>query len=299
MTTPTTPISIAQALAFPVGQTVRLSALLAQVTPGTTSAGKPWLATRVHDRSGSVSMPIWDNVESLQERLLPGRIYDLTVKVEEYKGERQFRMVSWTLRPDLKTEDYLPAYELTTDDVDALQSLVDGLSEPWRALAKAAVAGVWTALYDCPASVGHHSNRIHGLFLHTLGVLRVAATIAEMYSIPTEDRDRLVFLALMHDLMKTREYDWATGIAQKPGILSNHRDMGTSYLERINEQCGSPLDEKTLQECMYSILSHHGQYGEYEPKSAFDSLLHCCDNIDAQAVKTWGKHTRNVLPVIE
>jgi len=60
--------------------------------------------------------------------------------------------------------------------------------------------------------------------------------------------------------------------------------MGASYIEKINAEVGNVLSEEELDDICYSILSHHGEFGKFEPKGVEDILLNTADVIDSQIV---------------
>jgi 3'-5' exoribonuclease len=97
------------------------------------------------------------------------------------------------------------------------------------------------------------------------------------------NKDRLMLKAIVHDIMKIKEYDFE-GIIRRKSIKLDHLVMGAAYISEINDEVGNIITEEEMDDICYSILSHHGQFGNYEPKSIEDILLNAADVIDSQIV---------------
>ena len=97
------------------------------------------------------------------------------------------------------------------------------------------------------------------------------------------NKDRLICKAILHDIKKVDEYEYETVIRRKPGVIGHLID-GVTYLNKINEECNNILNREQIEDLTYAILSHHGQYGPYEPKTPEDVILHLADMADAKVV---------------
>ena len=283
-------MNIEQAIGIPKGNRTVVKAMVGQCQLAEKKNGDPFLNVVVQDSTGSVSMPVWDAVGKWQDTLREGAVYQMTVQVGDYQGKPQFKLLAASPLEEVNLSDFVPSYEIDDTDIDDLIAIIETMPRPLVEVAYCAIGmddrehevARAQAFFSCPASIAHHGNKVGGLFFHTLRMLRLAQALLPMLNLTPEEEGELLLVIIMHDLMKAREYSWTPNIARRPGVLSNHRDMGTSYLEQINRECGGLLADEQLQRCSYAILSHHGQWGEYEPKSKLDRLLHHIDDIEAQ-----------------
>ena len=102
---------------------------------------------------------------------------------------------------------------------------------------------------------------------------------------PQTDADLLVTGAFLHDIGKTKEYDYTRSFEFSTiGRLKTHMLLGCEILrEHISKVEGFP--EKLAVKLEHMILSHHGQkeWGSpVEPLFLEASLLHFADNLDAK-----------------
>lgn len=151
-------------------------------------------------------------------------------------------------------------------------------------------------LMFAPAAIHHHQNKIGGCLLHTAGVLSNVVNILSTYIEKdkvsqfafTDDiinKDRLIMCAILHDIEKTTEYEWEKGIKRSDSKF-DHRLLFVKECERINDanmvMTGKPIfDDKELSEIQELVLTHHGPWGGYKPKTLEGLILFCADLIDA------------------
>ncbi|MEM2175524.1 MAG: HD domain-containing protein, partial [Candidatus Micrarchaeia archaeon] len=106
----------------------------------------------------------------------------------------------------------------------------------------------------CPGAVYYHHNYLGGLLEHTLSVARICEEISKFYGL---NRDLLVAGALLHDIGKTREYEWFPKFSvTKEGGFSGHAALGAHMLSKVIPD-GFPEDLKI--KLYHMILSHHGE----------------------------------------
>lgn len=140
------------------------------------------------------------------------------------------------------------------------------------------------AFCDAPAAKGFHHDHLHGLLEHTISVCRVADAIGEQYR--EVNRDLLVAGAILHDIGKTAEFDFATAIDYSDrGRLLGHIVLGEKIVTAAIRRLDSFPAELELQ-LLHLILAHHGEY-EYgsprRPKTLEAFILNHADDIDAKA----------------
>ena len=273
-----------------------------------TATGKNYLNLTVQDRSTSHSFKNFFNTDADFEmqnaNLEEGKIYQIFSKIGSYNGSKQIKNARF--RP-VKAADYeqarsyvLPVYSFEHVHVDTFKEFIDEyITEPnYNAFVKAALGNfqqeskVWIDFLTAPAAKSHHGNKIHGLFYHTLAVARNCQSIVERYEdgktmpyqLSTVNLSRLLTAAILHDIMKTEEYEWEEGIKIRRDIYLKHIERGIVFLYKINEQAKNPLSEQELDFIQYAILSHHGDFGPYKPLHIEHWILHLADMIDAKVV---------------
>ncbi len=136
-----------------------------------------------------------------------------------------------------------------------------------------------------PGAVRVHHAYLGGLLEHTLGVVRLAHMVSQLYS--PLDLDLLLVGAFVHDIGKVREYryDWKIDYTDE-GRLIGHTVLGVHMIEGIIE--GIPTlrnDQERRMLLTHLILSHHGEVttGAVQPPMTREAMaLHLVDNLDAR-----------------
>lgn len=293
--------TIADVIALPIATPFHgLRVQVATVGRDFTKTQKLFLKLDLNDATGVISSPVFDNVEQYDRFLKPGIVVEVDGIREAFNNKPQIRYKA--IRPlaegSYDLAEFIPAYAIPDADVAYFLDTVAGLAEPWKTLAEYAFGlgaytfrdHLWKDFLQAPAAKTYHGNKLGGLFLHTVGVLRnVDAFLASPSYHPLigeiVNADRLRFLAMFHDYGKMKDYVWKNGIGWNEDTLLDHRWAGIVAFEEIVEVMKVPLDYKDRQVVAYSLASHHGASGEKQPKSLEDWLLHLADCIDARVVE--------------
>ena len=280
------------------GEAVSFKAVVVDKKLTPKNGGGNFLSVTLADKDGRITTPVFDNVEMLDDKLGVGHPYLVKGTINIWNGSTQIKNIAFrALKEDEYTPDeFISSYEIPKNLIKFFTDTVNNLSEPWRSISRRAVGidgspETWKAFLTAPSAEKHHGNRIGGLFIHVLGVMTHAVNAYNAY---TEinmygdidkvlNKDRLICKAILHDIKKIDEYEYETFIRRKPGVIGHIID-GVTYLNQINAECGNILDKEQLEDLTYAILSHHGQYGPYEPKTLEDTLLHLADMTDARIV---------------
>lgn len=280
------------------GEAVSFKAVVVDKKLTPKNGGGNFLSVTLADKDGRITTPVFDSPETLDEKLEIGAPYLVRGLVNIWNGTTQVKNILFRKLEDgeYTSDEFISSYEVPKKLVKFFTDTVNGLSEPWRSISRRAVGidgspNTWTAFLTAPSAEKHHGNRIGGLFLHVFGVMTHAVNAYNAY---TEinmygdidkvlNKDRLICKAILHDIKKIDEYEYETFIRRKPGVIGHIID-GVTYLNQINAECGNILDKEQLEDLTYAILSHHGQYGPYEPKTLEDTLLHLADMTDARIV---------------
>lgn len=297
-------MTLLEILAQPTGSRfTRLPVLIGSAQSRQTKDRKDYLQLSLCDKSGTTETPLWSDVLVTCERrlLCPGAVISVSGTISTFNGDPQLKISLVDLLPSDQVDmaALVPSYEIDQEDMDLLLQSIEDLREPWRGILKMALTlpdldrdftplsfPTWTAFVTAPAAKSHHGNKLGGLFLHTSGVLKNVGAIIGLYPQldAVIDQDRLLFLAIFHDIGKVYDYTWETGIAWRPETKVDHRFSGMTLFRQCCEALGNPLSYADQQIVLYSLLSHHGQFGEKQPESIEDWLLHLADMIDAKVV---------------
>jgi 3'-5' exoribonuclease len=283
------------------GDNVRLKAMISGATVHTMKGDKQYIRLTIQDSTGIIEIPFWDNFEENQKLLLSGKIIGIAGTLDFYTTTKsttpQINNPKYKILDNEDYKDYVPSFKIDPKITGEFLMLIESLrSYEYKTFLKRALGldnykkDRWTRFISAPAAERHHHNKIGGLFLHTFGVVKAAQSSirnyfenAFLYSAEgTVNPERLILAAMLHDYMKTEEYEYESGTIKRKDILLDHIVLGVSYIREINKELGNILKEEDLDKICHSILTHHGPYGKYHPKTIEDILLHCADMIDSQ-----------------
>lgn len=282
-----------------LGDRIELIGLASSKKVGEKKDGSPYLILTIQDVSGNLAFPIWDDFEKYNKLIQEGNIIKVCGIKREYRGSAQIGSpeISVLKEDEVDYGNLVPTYEIPEELMEYFLDRVNSLKEEYKKIVVAATGAFgyneerWNDFITCAAAEKHHGNKRGGLFLHTIGVMKSMESIINNYienpffldASKVLNKDRLMLLAILHDIMKTKEYEYQTIIKRKNTFL-DHLFMGAMYIEEINKECGYVLSNDEVEKIQYSILAHHGQYGKYEPKTIEDILIHTADMIDSQIV---------------
>lgn len=229
-----------------------------------TAKGVPFLDLILTDKSGEIGAKLWDYKEDLHQCVKPNVIIKIRGTISMFNDAPQLRVdrVRAALDTDcVRIEDFIPSadysgeamYDVITEEVGRfengqLKSLVLAVLERNRE----------KLLYWPAAFKLHHAMR-GGLLYHTLSILRLAQSVAEVY--PSVDKELLYTGVILHDVAKISEFDVSeAGVVSGytvEGTLIGHLVRGAMNIEKTGEELGTDKELLTLIEHM--ILSHHGE----------------------------------------
>ena len=280
------------------GEVVEFNALVNDKRTNYKKDGSPYLLIILQDNTGTIAFPVWDKYEHLNNLLNINSIVSIKGVAATFNGNMQIRNpVINTYTGEIEYSDFVPEYDIPSKLIDYFNETIDKLEDKYKKIAIAATGAMgynekrWNEFITCVAAEKFHGNKRGGLFLHTIGVMKTIENIITDYitapfymsAKDSINKDRLMLKAIVHDIMKIREYDYDGIIKRKP-IKMDHLVMGASYINEMNNEVGKVLSEEELDDICYSILSHHGEFGKFEPKTIEDVLLNAADIIDSQIV---------------
>jgi 3'-5' exoribonuclease len=264
--------------------------LIKNVKVGETRAGKPYLILTVMDKSGEVSGPVWDNVESLKKICTAGEVVRITGMVQSYRDSLQLRIDDIKQISQAKTDlsHFYPVSPRNLQEMaDEVQDLVLSINNPFlKKLLNLFFrkGNIWQNFQEAPAAKGIHHAYIGGLLEHSLSVAKVADFLAKHYD--GVDRSLLIAGALLHDIGKLEELKMEGGLVEYTvrGRLKGHLVIGS---EMIAHAAGKIADfpEELLEQLQHLILSHHGrqEFGSPAvPMTVEAFMLSFLDDLDAK-----------------
>lgn len=260
--------------------------------------GKPYLQLTIQDATGTIDFPIWNDYEINNSMLELGKLYKVTGVSGHWQNEIQIKNARCNvLDEEFDIINYMPSYQIPEELFKYFNDTVNSMKAPYKTIATVATGAFgfdkkrWKAFTTCVSATTHHGNKIGGLFLHTIGVMKAVESMCVRYvddpfftnAKNVINKDRLMLKAIIHDLKKDEEYEYKGTIKRKK-VKLDHITKGIIYLANINYEAGNLLSEEDIEDISYSILSHHGQWGNFEPQSLEDTLLHLADMVDAKIV---------------
>lgn len=268
----------------------------------TAKNGSTYLTLRIGDRTGEISMKIWDYRPDAFPELSSGKVVRLKgASVRSFNGTIQIEL-------DAKANAALEVLNGSEVEFDVfLPSVPGGTGLYWEIVdqsraqvAHGPLANLLSAFFDdadfrrtfarVPAALRRHHVYIGGLLEHTAGVVRLALAAADHY--PGINRDLLTAGALLHDIGKLQTYRVGRGFeGTDEGRLIGHLVLGTQMVrEKIQElrRMGADFSVEDEGLLLHLLVSHHGimEWGSpVEPLLVEACILHHADNFDAEVNK--------------
>ncbi|HUB75374.1 MAG TPA: HD domain-containing protein [Solirubrobacteraceae bacterium] len=268
--------------------------------------GSPYLNVELRDATGTIRARAFREADLLAGRFERGEIVRVRGRVERFRDELQIELSTIARAggdaAGGEPERFLPtAYR----DRDELEGFLEHLARevydpPLQALLEALLGdrGLRTEIRRAPCSLplpagaasagraaagrmqqSHHAY-LGGLLEHTVAVATMALELCTLH--PRLDRDLLTCAAIVHDLGKTREFDYGAEIRRsREGRLLGHVQLG---LRVLAEHAPATLAGERRLALEHCVVLHHGP----EPatgqrfESAEALALHRLNALDAQ-----------------
>lgn len=239
-------------------------ALIKSYDKKTSKNGSAYLDLVLSDKDDEVSAKFWDYKETPGEEIEANILVKVRGQMQSYNNQPQFRIERIrrvTEQDEIHLEDFVPSSSYSGDSLLALLDQVIGslADDDLRNLVTAIVDEYRDQIRLLPAAYRLHHAIRGGLLMHTLSIVRLAQSVAEIY--PSVDRDLLIAGAILHDIAKTEEFKLgSSGLVSgysTRGELIGHLVMGAMIVERVGKQIGANPDTITYLEHM--LLSHHSE----------------------------------------
>jgi 3'-5' exoribonuclease len=230
----------------------------------TTRAGAPYLALELRDRSGALPARIFRDADFLAGRFDRGDLVRVRGRVERFRDELQVDVadIRRATAEEGDPADFLPrAYR----DVEELDGFLEHLArevydEDLRRLVGAFFddAAFRADFRRAPCTRGGHHAYLGGLLEHTVAVATLAVETCALHV--RLNSDMLIAAALLHDVGKTREFDYGADIAlSTEGRLLGHVAIGQQMITERAARVGVP--EAKLLALLHCVIGHHGADG--------------------------------------
>jgi 3'-5' exoribonuclease len=264
-----------------------------------TRTGDPYLALELRDASGSMTARAFRDADLLAGSFERGDLVRARGRAERFRGELQLALERIE-RVELGEQDAAQFLPVSRRDLDELEGFFEHLvrevyDPPLRALLDAILADAdlrfelrrapcslpSSASVRAPAGSSAHHAFLGGLIEHTVAVATLAIELCAVH--PRLDRDLLLCAALVHDIGKTREYEYGAEISlSQEGRMLGHVELG---LRVIAEHAPVSLQGERRLALEHCVLAHHGERpGAQRPASAEALALQRLNALDA-AVK--------------
>ncbi|NLV72992.1 MAG: HD domain-containing protein [Actinobacteria bacterium] len=253
-----------------------------------TKAGKPFFKLRLGDRTGTVDCTVWETA-AMDSAIKVGDLVLVAARVSEYQNRPQLEASKISAAPPGSAEprDFLPC---TYRDIDELKGFlrfhVDSVRDRDYAALLEVIFGdadFYEVFTTAPAAKLYHHAYLGGLMEHTVAVADLCDFVGQQYG--RVNRDLLMTAALLHDVGKTAELTFETGIDfTDAGRLLGHVIQGVTLVSEKAKGLSTFPDAK-LQELLHCIVSHHGELewgSPKRPKTIEALILHHVDNLDAK-----------------
>ncbi|MBR2824826.1 MAG: HD domain-containing protein [Solobacterium sp.] len=261
--------------------------LIKSCSKGTTNKGAPYLNLELQDDTGKIVGKLWDAKESDEDVAISGTVVEASFEVIEYGGGLQLRVNE--IKPlDQSTVDlreFLLTGKYTTEEVKTeIKKYVNSITNKnMKAIVVEMFKKVGDKYFEYPAASRIHHSFYGGLAEHSLGLVKTAEAIANLY--PNLNYDLLISSALIHDMGKTVELGGLVSSEySEEGRLTGHISICHGWLMEVAEKLGVADSEESLL-LRHMILSHHGklEYGSpVLPLLLEAEVLSMIDNIDAR-----------------
>ena len=226
--------------------------------------GKIWGNGRWWDKQGDEKEEVKNPAESSQFGELTGKTIGLTGQVTEFRGQLQYNFNDVYY---VNQEKYPPYQYVQRSPVDqaVLEEEFQGLLSACGGEVEAFLRfiffekNLWDPFRRCPAAISHHHAYVAGLREHTLGVARLAKSMAETANKSGYEVSVPVAIAgaILHDLGKMDSY--ALNPAPEMtvrGTVIDHIVLGYNTFASLAREYG--LEERLFLAIGHILVSHHG-----------------------------------------
>lgn len=295
-----------------LNKTIDIAFVLKEASVRPQKDGKECMSIVIRDKGVEEEAKLFAIDDSIKRLMTPGKVYTAVMKVQEYaKSKSGISLVvegKPVLREDIDASafsDWVDNYESYVTKFNELISYV--YNSDYGKIAYEIINSRWQKYIQWSAARSMHHTSLGGLLMHSVSVaehcLETGKLYNKIYGSDFINLKLLVSAALLHDVMKTEEFECNTvsGITEykRNSIISSHI-VDIAYEVRVVSDKMDSVDPYRVEELVHCLLAHHGkkEWGSpVEPHCMEAVILNQADNIDAEAWKCY-KATKD-LPVHE
>lgn len=271
---------------------------VADKTIRTSANGNKYLVITLTDKTGQFEGKIFQDAEEIHDSISLGKVCELTGRITEYPpNSGRYNMVINRIT-ELEEENYHgPDFERIsktdiTESLEIIHSTIDTIKDVHlNKLLNSFFSDDKFVEQFCkaPAAIVHHHNYEGGLIDHTVEVLKLCKTTADLFQ--DIDHEMLFTGVLLHDLGKMKTYTYGNGVIgfSLEGELLEHIYISCEMVKEKMDVLDIP--EEISIKIFHMILSHHGEVengwgSSIDPKTPEAIALHHADNLDAKVKKS-------------
>lgn len=251
--------------------------------------GKPFIAFRFQDRSGSMDGMYWSASDEEIERFQAGHVVFLKGRRDTYNGAPQVKIEGLRLAEAGEPNDptnYVERINVRREDLQeqldfAFLKISDGnIARVVRGIYKR----IGDDFFTYPAAKRNHHAVAGGLAYHTLSMVKIGLSLVEIY--PQLNQSLLIGSILLHDLGKVYELSGpiSTEYTLK-GQLVGHIVIINELIDEICREYQIDSDSQSILLLKHVVLSHHGklEFGSpVTPRLLEAEIMHYIDDLDAK-----------------
>lgn len=277
-----------QLMDFKVDEPFDLFLLLKGADVRTAKNGKRFIHLTFADSSGELAGNLWDASEQDIKAFIAGKVVLVRGKKELYQGNPQIKVLNLRLANDGEPNDpaqFVAHGPMTTAEMEEeISQIIFEITNPeWNRVVRAVLQRHAERFYQFPAAKKNHHAFAGGLAFHTISIVRLVKTVADLH--PNINRSLLYAGALLHDLGKTVELSGPIATSYTlAGNLIGHIVLVDEEIVSVCAELHFDPESEEMLLLRHMILAHHGllEYGSpVRPRVLEAEVLHDLDEMDA------------------
>jgi 3'-5' exoribonuclease len=225
----------------------------------TARNGSSYLMVELRDRSGTLPARIFREADRIGLRFERGDAVVARGRLQRFRGDlvAELQDVRRLEPGSFDPAEFLPTAYRSIEELEGfLEHLIreihdDGLRQATERLLLSGPTAEEFRRAPCTRA-GHHAY-LGGLLEHTVSVGTLVGDLCQLH--PRLDSDLLMTAALLHDVGKTREFDYGAQIeTSAEGRMVGHLAIGAQLVAGA----GADLSDDRRLALLHCVLSHHG-----------------------------------------
>lgn len=272
---------------FQEGQRVSEKLMVSAATNGVTNNGAPYMNLTLQDNTKSIEAKLWDVKPEIQKQIEAGKVYEFDLEIQKYKNNLQAKVLRLIPVPqsEVNAEDFTFRSPVSQEELkNEIQKALNKIENPIiLKIVNTTLNRYQNEFYQYPAASKIHHNFIGGLATHTVGMLKIADAMCNLY--PEINRDYLFGGVILHDIGKIVEFSSPVLTEYTvEGKLIGHISIIDGMLSEITKELSVQETEESKL-LRHMVLSHHGAYefgSPVLPMTLEAEILSYIDNLDSK-----------------